>query len=94
MDRLLAFKRRLVMGAIVVIAGCVVLPPVPMQAQQPRQGAPAAQLDGAPPIVSVATSPIFRRELRAFARSWLNAVTGSTPSRAITKPIARSIVPR
>jgi hypothetical protein len=39
MDKLPAFKRRYVMGAIVVLAACIALPSVPMQAQQPRQGA-------------------------------------------------------
>jgi hypothetical protein len=39
MDKLPAFKFRYVIGAIVVLATCIALPPVPMQAQQPRQGA-------------------------------------------------------
>jgi hypothetical protein len=33
------FKRRYLIGAIVVLAACVALPPVLMHAQQPRQGA-------------------------------------------------------
>jgi hypothetical protein len=34
-----AFKRRYVMGAIVVLTAAIALPLVPMQAQQPKQGA-------------------------------------------------------
>jgi hypothetical protein len=39
MDNLIPFKCRYMTGAIVVLAGCLALPAVPLQAQQPKQGA-------------------------------------------------------
>jgi hypothetical protein len=39
MNNLPAFKHRVVVGAIVVLAVCIVRPPVAMQAQQSKQGA-------------------------------------------------------